>query len=169
MGKYVEVDFFEFTSFFDKMGGAADDFKKEAALFMEGLGMEYLRIIQDEIKNRKVMDTRLLLHSFNKGGASNIWTISDGGLTLEVGSSLKYAKYVEEGHWTNKKGVAQRFVPGYWAGDRFIYQPGAKTGMVLKQKWIEGKHFAQSALRILEQMFPRLLEAKFEQWLESYF
>lgn len=169
-GRYVDFDMSEFRKFFDAVGKAATgDFRKELELFLEGLGEEFLRIVQDEIIRRKVMDTRLLLASFEKDTEGNVWSIEDGGLTLEVGSGVDYAQYVEDGHWKNPKGVERRFVPGYWKGDRFIYDPSADTGMVLKQDWVPGKHYFESALRILDKMYPDLLEAKLQEWLDSYF
>jgi hypothetical protein len=62
-----------------------------------------------------------------------------------------------------------RFVPGRWSGNRFIYDPSAKSGMMLKQKWIEGRHFWESGIKIMEKMIPGLLEAKVQQWMDNYF
>ena len=170
MSRTLEIDMSEFREFFSKLEKAGEgDFQKELQTFLDGLGMEFLRICQDEIIRRKVMDTRLLLHSFHKGHPSNTWTIEDGGLTLEVGSTVNYASFVNDGHWTNPKGVERRFVPGRWDGDRFTYDPSAKGGMVLSQKWVEGKHYFDSAIRIMEKMFPDLLDAKLQQWLDDYF
>ena len=169
-GRYVDSEMSEFKAFFGSVEKAAKgDFRKELELFLEGLGNEFLRIVQDEIIRRKVMDTRLLLASFEKDTEGSIWRLEDGGLTLEVGSSVEYAKFVEDGHWKNPKGVERRFVPGYWQGDRFIYDPGAKTGMVLKQDWVEGKHYFESALRILNRLYPELLDRKLQEWLDRYF
>lgn len=168
--KYVEIDTSEAGRFFDALQAAArGGFRKEMELFLEGLGNEFLRIVEDEIIRLKVIDTRLLLASFHKGDDNNVWKILDGGLSLEVGSTLKYAGYVNDGHWTNPKGVERRFVPGYWQGDRFIYDPSAEGGMVLKQKWVEGKPYWESALRILEKMLPKFLDAKLQEWLDKYF
>ena len=167
----VTIDMSEFAAFFDRMKQAASgDLKKEFALFMDGLGLEFLRTVQDEIIRREVMDTRLLLASFHQGGEDNVWEIGDDGLTLEVGTNVEYAAYVNDGHWTNPKGVAYRFIPGEWSGDgQFIYDPGAKTGMVLRQQWVEGAHYWESAIRILDKMFPQMMEAKMQQWINSYF
>lgn len=166
----VSIDASEVKDFVERLGRAAQgDFKKELNLFLEGLGFEFLRILQDEIIRLKVLDTRQLLASFQKGGNGNVWTLNEGGLTLEVGTNIDYAKYANDGHWTNTKGVERRFVPGVWSGDRFIYQPGAKTGMVLKQHWVEGSHYWESALRILEKIAPKLLDAKLQEWLDNYF
>ena len=166
----VEFDMSEFREFFQRMERAArGDFRKELEQFMEGLGNEFLRILQDEIVRRQVIDSRLLLASFEKGNDQNVWEISDGGLTLEVGTNVEYAGYVNDGHWTNTKGVERRFVPGYWEGDRFIYDRSAEGGMMLKQHWVEGAHYLESALRILDRIYPELLERKMQQWLDSYF
>lgn len=168
--KYVNIDTSDAGRFFDALEAAArGGFRKELELFLEGLGVEFLRIVEDEIIRREVLDTRLLLASFHKGGDNNVWDITDGGLTLEVGSTLKYAGYVNDGHWTNPKGVERRFVPGYWEGDRFIYDPEAEGGMVLKQKWVDGKPYWDSALRILDKMLPEFLDAKLQEWLDNYF
>lgn len=167
---YVDIDTSEARRFFDALEAAAKGgFKKELELFLEGIGVEFLRIVEDEIIRREVLDTRLLLASFHKGDDNNVWELTDGGLTLEVGSTLKYAGYVNDGHWTNPKGVQRRFVPGYWEGDRFVYDPTAEGGMVLSQKWVEGKPYWDSALRILEKMLPQLLDAKLQEWLDKYF
>lgn len=166
----IEFSLDAFTPFIQRLQQAASgDFKKELELFMQGLGTEFLRVVEDEIIRREVMDTRLLLASFHEGGDGNVWEIDDGGLSLEVGTNVEYAAYVNDGHWTNPKGIDRRFVPGTWEGDRFVYDPGATTGMVLKQRWVEGSHYFDSAVRIFEKMFPDILEAKLQEWLNSYF
>ena len=169
-GRYVDIDMSEVKELFGSWeGGAGGEFGAECELFLEGLGNEFLRILQDEIVRGKVMDSRQLLASFEKGGDGNVWSIEEGGLVLEVGTSVEYAGYVNDGHWTNTKGVERRFVPGYWQGDRFIYAPAAKGGMMLKQHWVEGKHYWESALRILDRIYPELLEAKLQDWIDRYF
>lgn len=95
--------------------------------------------------------------------------LNEGSMTIEVGTNVKYAEYADKGHWLNLKGVNTRFVPGYWQGEHFIYEPGAKTGMLLKQKWIEGSHYWGDAVRCIEDMLPGLMEQKMEQWLQQFF
>ena len=166
----VAFDLSEIRAFFQSMERAAKgDFKKDMEEWLEAVGTDFLRVVQDEIVRRKVLDTRLLLNSFTKGDGGNVWELSDGDLTLEVGTNVEYAGYVNDGHWTNPKGVQRRWVPGYWEGDRFIYDPSAKTGMLLKQHWVEGAHYFESALRIYEKMFQTEAENKLQEWLERYF
>lgn len=168
--RHIDIDVSELRNFFARLERAAKgDFRKELELFLEGLGDEFLRVIQDEIERRKVMDSRLLLASFEKNTEGNVWKLEEGGLTLEIGTNVEYAKYVNDGHWKNPKGVEQRFVPGYWEGDRFIYDPSSKSGMILKQGWVEGKPYFDSALRILDKMYPDFLDKKLQEWLDTYF
>jgi hypothetical protein len=169
-GKAVTVDVSQMEQFFASLDAAGKgDFRKEVVKFMEALAEEFLRIVEDEIIRRNAMDTRLLLNSFHKNSPGNVWIISSGGTTLEVGTNVEYAAYVNDGHWTNPKGVNQRWVPGSWSGDRFVYDPEAKTGMLLKQKWVEGKHYWEGSIRIIEQLIPKFLEAKMDSWLAGYF
>ncbi len=166
----VNFDMSELKQFFQQMENAArGKFKEDFTVWLEAIGFDFLRVVQDEIKNRKVIDSRLLLDSFTKDDSGNVWRMLDDGLTLEVGTNVNYANYVEKGHWTNPQGTAQRFVPGYWEGDRFIYDKNAESGMVLKQKWIEGKHYFESALRIYETIFKESTERKLQQWIDNYF
>lgn len=166
----INFDMSELKQFFQQMENAArGKFKEDFTVWLEAIGFDFLRVVQDEIKNRKVIDSRLLLDSFTKDDSGNVWRMLDDGLTLEVGTNVNYANYVEKGHWTNPQGTAQRFVPGYWEGDRFIYDKNAESGMVLKQKWIEGKHYFESALRIYETIFKESTERKLQQWIDNYF
>ena len=166
----VEFDLGNISALINRFRQAASgDLKKEIALWMQEIGANFLQLVQDEIIKRKVIDTRLLLASFHQGAAEGIWELSDEGLTIEIGTNVEYAAYVNDGHWTNPKGVDFRFVPGSWEGDRFIYDSDAKTGMVLKQKWIKGSFYFDNAIRTAEKIFPGILEDKLQQWINSYF
>lgn len=167
--KAVKIDVSAFGDFFQRMGSAGNgEFRREFEKFLEGVGEEFLKVVEDEIIRCEAVDTRLLLNSFHKGSQGNVWAISDGGLQLEVGTNVEYASYVNDGHWTNPKGISVRWVPGVWNGDHFVYTPGAKTGMLLKQKWIVGRHYFDSAIRIIERMMPGIIERKVGQWIEGY-
>lgn len=164
------------NDFFGQCASAGNgDFKKALGEVVEGLGTEFLRIIEDEIIRLKVIDTRLLLSGFHKGDSNNIWEISDGGLTLTVGTNVEYAAFVNDGHWTCGNGKDMRFVPGDVVTDssgkikEFHYNKNAKTGMMLKQKFVKGKHYWESGIRIMEKMLPGIVEAKMQEWLDSYF
>lgn len=164
----VEIDMGNLKDFVKRMESAANGgFREELELLLDGLGDEYLRVLQDEIIRLKVVDTRELLNSFHKfdskgGGGWNSGT----ELTIEVGSNLVYAQWVNDGHHQQPG----RFIPGEWNGSRFEYKPGASTGMVLKRDWVEGKHFIETSLAIMERKLgPAIFEKKVQEWLDSYF
>lgn len=164
-----KVDLTQWEDFFKKLDkAAAGEFNRELTKWMEAIGIDFLNQVRNEIIRKRVVDTRLLLNSFQKGSKGNVWKVSHGGLTLEVGTNVKYAKYVNDGHWTNKKGVSQRWVPGTWTGDTFKYDPSAKTGMLLKQKFIPGKHYWESASFVFQKMFDASLEKKMEEWMKKF-
>lgn len=170
MSNEFTVDITEIQAFFKKMDQAArGDFNKELVEWMEAIGIDFLNQVRNEIIRKQVVNTRLLLNSFQKGSKGNVWKVSHGGLTLEVGTNVEYARFVNDGHWTNKQGVSQRWVPGYWSGDRFIYDPSAKTGMLLKQKFVPGKHYWESASHIFQKIFDASLEKKMDEWIKKYF
>ena len=171
-----EIDVSEMRAFFNRMHQAGTgDLRKAMQRWLEGIGLEFLRIIQDEIIRRQVVDTRMLLQSFQKDDDNNVWTLSEEDLELEVGTTLEYASYVNDGHWTNPKGVEKRFIPGdVEIGPdgkvvKFQYNPSVSTGITLKQKWVSGKPYFTSGLKVIEKMLPNYLDALMEQWIENYF
>lgn len=141
--------------------------KNEMGLWLEALGFEFLDIVQDEIIRTNTVDTRRLLNSFDRSDEENMWVIREGGLSLEIGTNVEYASFVNDGHWTTKEGVEARWVPGRWIGDDFEYDPDAKTGMLLKRKWVEGTHYWDHALLIFERIFEKSLDRKLQQWLDK--
>lgn len=151
-----------------KLGGG---FASEFETWLEALGFQFLEEVQNEIIRQQVVDTRRLLNSFGPGSEDGVWELDRqrGVLTLEVGTNVEYAGWVNDGHWTinPESGKRTRWVPGYWRGDRFIYDPTAKTGMLLKLKWVEGKKFFDTALLIFEQIFQKSIDRKFEEWLKK--
>ena len=80
------------------------------------------------------------------------WAVtSQTDTEIEIRSPAKYAGYVNYGH-SQQPG---RFIPGTWQGDKFRYNPKAKTGMVLKKSHVSGKHFVEASIRATQ---PRIKE-----------
>ncbi len=167
----MSIDTTELRRFIERLNqaGRGKEFEKELSRFLDAIAVEFLSYVQDFIIQAGSVDTRLLLNSFQKSGEGNVFIAQEGGLQIEVGTNVEYASFVNDGHWLNPRGVDMRWVPGEWQGERFIYQPGAKTGMLLKQKWIEGSHYFDDAIRLMERMAPQFMERKMEQWLGQFF
>lgn len=152
------------------------NFRNQMKLWLKTWCEEYLADIYNQIIDRNIIDEGDLLQSFYKGEKDNIWIESDSGLTIEVGSSNKYGVAVNNGHKTVspkkasiklKNGEIARWIPGTWSGDKFIYKPGAKTGMLLKQQWIEAQPFFTSVERHASENFKNLLSEELDKLLEK--
>lgn len=155
---------------FTKAGSG--EFKRELMTYMDALGFEFLDIVQDEIIRTGTVDTRRLLSSFNKGSGDGIYSLSDGGLTLEVGTNVEYAQYVNDGHFTVglDSGKDRRWVPGVWVGGKFQYQPGNReSGMLLKQQFVKGTNYWDNAQAIYKRVFDKSLDRKVQEWIDKYF
>lgn len=160
----VQVDLAELRQMANKFKEAANgDFQKDMEVYLDALGNEFLAEVQDQILAREVVDTRLLLNSFTKGGPENIF--EQDGLTLEVGTNVYYAPYVEFGH----RQEPGRFIPGVWHNGSFEYMPGAKTGMVLKASYVPGRFYFAGAFSVFKKIYMASWEKKFDEWMEKYF
>ena len=153
------LDFFNSLSQFDNFG-------KEIAERMTQWGVIFLNAVVEEIVKREVIDTGALRDSFVRGGKDNIWVESDSGLTIEIGSSNEYGAAVNNGHKTCPPGVAQRWVPGEWRGNKFFYIPNAKTGMLLKQQWIDARPFFTAVERYAPDKFVKFMWNEIEEILD---
>ncbi|MCC2441998.1 HK97 gp10 family phage protein [Bacillus paranthracis] len=151
--------FREFSRKLDRMANGLD---RNVALWLEASGFQFLEEVQNQIISLAVVDTRLLLNSFTKGDGENVWRSSDGGLTLDIGTSVSYAKVVNDGHQQ-----VRRFVPGKWEGHNFEYDPHAPTGMMLTAKFIEGRPYWDNAVAIYERMFQTSFDRQFRQWVQN--
>ena len=168
----------EFIDKLEKAGGGA--FHKEATLWLQAMGLEFLDIVQDQIISDEVVNTRRLFNSFRKGDREGFWKLKKGGitLTLEVWTKLEYASIINDGYptvtensasRTLKDGTLVRWVPGVWEGDEFRYIKGSDEGMLLKERFIPGRPYYDDAEALFELMFNQSLERKLQQWLDKFF
>ncbi|MCY8074381.1 HK97 gp10 family phage protein [Bacillus haynesii] len=141
-------------------------FRTEAAKWLEQAGTDFLNLVRDEIVRAGSIDTGSLLRSFKRGSEGNSWEIEKGGLTLEVGTELEYASFVNDGHWSGGKDEV-RWIPGQWHGGRFQYDPGSSSGMALKRQWVKGTGYWEHALYIFERLFEKRLHERLQTWLNS--
>lgn len=85
--------------------------------------------------------------------------------TVVVLNNLEYASYVEYGH----RQTPGRFIPGYWKADRFVYDPDAEGGMILKNSWVKGRFMLTVSIQELENQAPAILERKLYKFLKGCF
>ena len=75
--------------FFEKCAAAGNgDFKNELCKIVEGLGTEFLRIIEDEIIRLKVIDTRLCSQASTRATATTSGRYQTADLPLQSAQTL---------------------------------------------------------------------------------
>lgn len=159
------IDTSDLEAFVGRLNMAIPQVKPKLAQILDRAGERFLDIVQAEIEGAGNLDYRTLLSSFTKGAGNGIYELDTGGLTLTIGTNVEYAVYVNDGH-SQQPG---RFVPGRWVGQRFIYEPGAKSGMVLKASFVEGSHFFDHAEAAFAAVFPNMAQEMVAQLLSSLF
>lgn len=104
------------------------------------------------------------------GALRNAWAVlpverSGSVYTATVLNNLAYVSYVEYGH-RQRPG---RFIPGRWEGDRFVYDPKAEGGMVLKKAWVPGRHMLTISEQEVERLALKLVERRLYRLLKESF
>lgn len=123
-------------------------------------GLRTLEILAD---NTPVKTGRLRA-SMSMGAADNVFEMKVGKSSyVFVGTAVEYAAAVNDGY-TQKAG---RFVPGYWQGDTFVYEPGSKKGMVLTGKVIPGARMFEAAQQGMGEDLPTIVEFEFRRLVQD--
>ncbi len=158
MAKWGKCDFKQLQQLQKKMlrleRADFDFFCREAAQELAG------RLLRKVVKRTPVI----------YGTLRDAWAIMPIGhrgnhYTIVLLNHLVYASYVEYGH-RQRPG---RFIPGYWEADRFIYDPNAEGGMVLKSNWVKGRFMLTISIQELERQTPAILEKKLYRFLKECF
>ncbi|MFE1631055.1 HK97 gp10 family phage protein [Brevibacillus reuszeri] len=141
--------------------------KREAQLSMDRVArtaaLQVLRGAQDRVPARDgILQASLMI-----GHAENVFELVLSGLRAEIkiGTSLSYARYVEEG-FTQRKG---QFVPGYWDREKFIYVPDHPEGMVLKGKRIPGVHYLARSEAEVDSVMDELIKEELDDLARRLF
>ena len=105
--------------------------------------------IREELDSSKPKPNGFIHGNLHDSVQSDIESRSQLKAIIRAYAKEEYAPWVNEGH-DQQPG---RFIPGEWKGDRFIYDPDAKTGMVLKKSHVEGLHFLEHGLEKTVRMY----------------
>ncbi len=137
MGVIFEVP--GWKEFTERCQSVVDSFEAKKLVLMRRMS----NICLEEISPLIPVDTSRLVSSFQVG----VITPDEA----EIGTNVEYAIYVNDGHVQHK-----RFLPISYlsAGGRGKYiKPGNTKGIMLKEKYVPGKHFLENGMRQAE---PRL-------------
>jgi hypothetical protein len=135
----MRVDVRGLDAFIKKLKKATSgELKEKYNIWLEAMGLKFLDVVQDEIIRLGVVDTRRLLNSFDKGDSGCIFSITNNGLALKVGTNVVYAGWVNDGHKLRGGG------------------------------WWEGYHYFDVSLLIFERIFTASLERNLQEWLDTF-
>lgn len=112
------------------------------------------------------IDTGRLWNSLSRGAAGNIWTFNGGTgkFTLCVGSSVKYAKYINDGYTSSR-----HWVPGVIDGKgKFIYQKGAKTGIMVSSHTYKGVKYFDIGFEEMKKEAPEVVRYELDRFAEVF-
>jgi len=110
------------------------------------------------VKKRTPVDTGMLRNSWKIGEVRR----GLGGYEIDIINPIEYASYLEYGHWQRR-----RWVPGVWVGGKFVYDPDAKTGMLLTDKYVKGFYMLRLSMEQIEREMPTRLRTAFDAWVKS--
>lgn len=157
------IDTSGLDSFAAKLQAMSRDAKPYFNKALEEAGELFLDLAQANLIAAENVDFGKLLASLQKGGPGNIF--QRGNLEITIGTSVFYAKWVDQGH----RQQPGRFVPGVFEGKHFRYRAGAKTGIVLKQSFVKGSKFFQNSVDDFGDMMPEIFRTSIEQFMSRYF
>ena len=147
MGAVFEVP--GWKEFTERCQGVVDKFEEKKLVLMNKMA----NICLSEISPLIPVDTSRLVSSFQVG----VVTPNEA----EIGTNVEYALYVNDGHVQHR-----RFLPISYlsAGGRGKYiQPGNTKGIMLKEKYIPGKHFLENGMRQTEPRLKTIGESFMQQ------
>lgn len=144
-------------------GLEAQDVDRMKSRVLRSSALRGLEVTQDNTPRK----TSRLAGSLSMGDKDNLFTVQVGRTSWVFwGTAVPYAAAVNDGHQQQKG----RFVPGFWRGDTFHYQPGADKGMVLTGKFIEGAHMFEKGIQALESGdFDKIVEFEFRRLYDELF
>ena len=147
MGAVFEVP--GWKEFTERCQGVVDKFEEKKLVLMNKMA----NICLSEISPLIPVDTSRLVSSFQVGAVTPN--------EAEIGTNVEYALYVNDGHIQHR-----RFLPISYlsAGGRGKYiQPGNTKGIMLKEKYISGKHFLENGMRQAEPRLKTIGESFMQQ------
>lgn len=120
-----------------------------------GLLQHIGNIMEEEIKPLIPVDTSRLESSFS--------VTVGGSESVEYSTNVEYALYVNDGHVQHKRFLPVRYLS---AGGRQKYiRYSGKKGIMLKERYVAGKHFIEDGMQNATPRIERLIVS----WIEQAF
>jgi hypothetical protein len=82
------------------------------------------------------------------------------GFKVTLYNRAEYATWVNDGH-RQRPG---RYIPGYFEGGKFRYDPNADGFIVLSKSWVEGRFFVEKSVVESEPSVEKFIEKQLNKW-----
>lgn len=166
MAKWGKFEFKEFEKMAKAFQKAVDEDVIDGFIrdFINEMAQRLVRKIKQYMREQNIIASHQLIDSWRIGPI----TRQGDEYSIEIFCPVEYASYVEYGfraHW----------VPGYWLGDHFVYDPsykpplGEPAGIQVgpKNGWVPGRFMMTLSTKVLEKELPKYLEKRMEKLLEK--
>jgi hypothetical protein len=137
--------------------------QKDVKPMMKGV----LKYVAEDCLQKIKRDTPVDTGKLRESWTLTTWKQNEQETSVDIFSPLDYAGYVEDGFHTTSSGQAKRFIPGYWQGRKFIYDPNSETGMTVTRKFIDGKHMVRININKAELRVDNKFEQVFKRYLKK--
>jgi len=95
-----------FDEFKQDMDQVLRHFGTDLDEYVDAMGYTFLGEVRTEILRQQLVDTRLMVNSFQKGAEGNIWERAD--TAVEVGTSVEYASTMGTGRGATPRSSTRR-------------------------------------------------------------
>ena len=151
----MSFDYSEFVEFYER----TVKFEAGVEQFITNLLLEVGKETYELTKKLTPIDTRETIDAWELSDVTR-----DGEyLVITISNPLEHASHLEDGHQQHR-----RFLPGAVASNgKFRYIKGHKTGIMLTNRWIPGRHMARVAITTIQFRLPSRYQTAFDQYLSQ--
>lgn len=160
----LEWDFSELYKFADNLGDISrfDAFCKTAA-------EDIAKLLKRMLKKNTPVDYGNLRARWDTDNVGVLAMQNSTGFEITLINRTKYAVWVNDGH----KQQPGRFIPGYWVGKHFRYDPSVRgydpkkrKGLVLRKSFVKGRFFVEKSLLQLEngRQIEKIIYKQLQNW-----
>lgn len=117
----MKIDLKNLKQYKKNLQGMKKDIPRLLAKMAVAEGNKFVKEAVRITDREKIYASKTYERSFSREDKARV---SNGKISIGVGNYANYSGYIE-------KGFRSHFVPGYWKGNVFVYDPTAKKGMIV--------------------------------------
>lgn len=161
----MSMDISEFENYLNKLERVQQTYDSFLRKFLLEMGLRTLR----QTKKLTPVDV---------GDLRRRWELSEvkrqgNDLIIEMINPMEYASFVEDGHMQRKRFLPLKYLEegspkSQQIANAILAKYGEESeGIMLKDKWIPGKHMARISISKMEREIPKRYERAFDEFLKG--